>query len=70
MVNQLIDKHDKLRKLSRNLAIVKMLEEEWPAKSYADIAQEFNITKQRVSDIKKSMDKRAKKLQAAELTAA
>lgn len=56
--------------MSRNLAIVKMIEDEWPAKSFTDIAKEFNIKKQRVSAIKISMDKRKNKIQAAELAAA
>jgi len=69
-MEQLIDRHDKLRKLARNLAIVKMIEEEWPAKSLADIGKEFNICRERVRQIKKQMDKRKNKIQAVELATA
>jgi len=65
-----MDRYEKLRKLSRNLAIVKMIEEEWPARSYGDIGKEFNICRERVRQIKKQMDKRNNKIQAAELAAA
>jgi len=64
-----MDRFDKLRKLNRNLAIVKMHQEN-PLMFYEDIGHEFNITKQRVAEILKAMKKREKKIQAAESTAA
>ena len=69
-MEQLRDKHDKLRKLSRNLAVVKMIEEEWPVKSYEEIGKEFNICRERVRQIKKQMDARKQKLEAAALPTA
>lgn len=65
----LMDKYDKLRKLSRNLAIKKMAEEN-PAMTYDEIGHRFNITKQRVGAILKAMERREKKEAAAMATAA
>jgi len=68
-MEQQIDRYDKLRKLTRNQAIEQMRQNH-PEKSLSDIGREFNVTRQRVCSILKSIEKRKNKIQAAELATA